>query len=515
MRELLDDRYRLGATLPASGVEIYREAWDQQQKRQVTVRLLVGDGDGDDGRSDVTSASSSGGPRPGAFAEAARAVVGVSGPRLADVHDCGEGLLEGDRARYLVVEPLAGRPLRECLGDGPPDLSVLLDWGRQLCEALDRMHLVGQVHADLSPDNVLVTKDGGVVLRAPSVARLAGHPVAGSAAEYASPELAAGTDGVDPRSDLYSLGCLLYFLVAGRPPFTGSPDEVLRAHQAGVAEPSWRHASRVPQRLDHLIRDLLEKDPQSRPADVREVARRLTEMAEGPLPRSVRPPGAPSSESPSSFADAPSDSDSDSGMRLLPGLPDGAEAAQPALAAVVTGLALGAATAGALTAFTALSPLATAGVTVCVLVFWPLLARTVMNIQRGRDIGAQSVGCGMLLVLAGVCAASFVWLPWPWWAAAPVGLLLACGAAVASLLAFSVLVGGAQSLFQRYGYPWGVSSHAAAAVAVIGGATCAAAGAGPYFSWGIAVVWGLGTWIASAMVLGVLLVGYRGSRPGR
>ncbi|MCQ6555454.1 serine/threonine protein kinase [Streptomyces sp. C10-9-1] len=511
MDRLLDDRYRLGASRPVRGEETY-EAWDVGLKRSVAVKVLTG-------VPDPSGADESGAPAAPdwreAFTSGARSAVGVTAQRLAAVQGYGACDLDGEPACYLLVEDVPGRPLRTLPADGTPELSRVLAWGIQLCEALEPLHAAGLVHADIGPGNVVVTEDDGVVLGAPSVARLAGRPASGGAVECLSPELAAGRDGIDSRSDLYSLGCLLYLLVAGRAPFTGSRDEVLRLHQESPPEPSWRHASLVPQRLDHLIRDLLEKDPQRRPDGVRAVADRLREIAEGPLPRSARPPH-PARPGTRSAASAPG-----SGTTAAAGAtgsslraPAGGEGALPLPAAVATGLTVATATAVALTAFTSLGVPAAAGLTALALAFWPVLARTTMSVQGGRERGQQAVGCGMALVCAAVGTAAVVLLPWRWWFAVPVGVLIAAGAAFASVLLFSLLVGGPLGVFRRFGYPWTAGCHAAAGAAVVGVAVCAAAGFGPETSWWPAVRWGLGCWAASGAVLAVLLIGYRGRPSG-
>jgi serine/threonine protein kinase len=264
----------------------------------------------------------------------------LSHPHIVTVHDYGQAAYDGETVAYIVMELVDGRPLTGVLADGMPQLSVTLDWARQIALALGAAHApgVGVVHRDLKPDNVLITGDGLVKLVDFGIARFIGERQGGDGdfagaeqAEYAEwmeqdayaglagPDMLSGTPAymapeqclskpVDHRTDLYALGCLLYEMVTGGPPFAeGSPLAVAVAHvHDAPPTPRSRNDALSPE-LDTLILDLLAKEPDQRPADAAAVYRRLgafatelhgaaSEIAAARRPRrpipSPRPPSA-------------------------------------------------------------------------------------------------------------------------------------------------------------------------------------------------------------------------------
>jgi eukaryotic-like serine/threonine-protein kinase len=153
----------------------------------------------------------------------------------------------------------------------------------QLCAALDMLHQAGLVHRDLKPQNILVTRKGAAKLIDLGIAQ-SDDPSEPSEIEsvsgtphYMSPEQARG-ERVGPPSDLYSLGVLLYVLLAGRPPFNGKDyDKILQAHADETPPPPSSFVTGIPKPLETLCLDLLRKNPARRPS-AREVARRLQMM---------------------------------------------------------------------------------------------------------------------------------------------------------------------------------------------------------------------------------------------
>jgi serine/threonine protein kinase/tetratricopeptide (TPR) repeat protein len=164
----------------------------------------------------------------------------------------------------------------------------LLGVVRRLCETLAFLHGEGIVHRDLKPENVLVRHDGTPVLMDFGLAsRFGGElsredlesdsPLVGTVA-YMAPEQAR-RQIVDARADLYSLGCLLYELIAGAPPFTGkTPRDVLRQHLEAVPQPPSQRATDVQPELDALVLGLLAKQPQQRLGHASDVASVLAGM---------------------------------------------------------------------------------------------------------------------------------------------------------------------------------------------------------------------------------------------
>ena len=140
---------------------------------------------------------------------------------------------------YLVMELIDGTSVAALLAGGPLPVHQAVDVARQICDALAVAHARGVVHRDIKPANILLTIDGTVKVCDFGIARLihqqqtdltAPHTAIGTSA-YMAPEQASGA-AVDARTDLYALGCVLYAMLTGQPPFTGdNPLTVMWQHQ--------------------------------------------------------------------------------------------------------------------------------------------------------------------------------------------------------------------------------------------------------------------------------------------
>jgi tetratricopeptide (TPR) repeat protein len=197
-------------------------------------------------------------------------------PNIVPVYDIGEE----DGQPYLVTQLMGGGDV-EGLIEKAPDHRVPLETARQIanqtCQALEYAHAKGIVHRDLKPGNVWLTADGTAKLGDFGLAvaldrsRLTQAGMMVGTVSYMPPEQATGGD-VTPRSDLYSLGAMLYELVTGRPPFIGDESVAIIGQHLNTppVAPSW-HRPEVPSALEALILQLLEKDPGRRPASAQEV----------------------------------------------------------------------------------------------------------------------------------------------------------------------------------------------------------------------------------------------------
>src|SRR5262249_28157362 len=154
----------------------------------------------------------------------------------------------------------------------------------QICSALKAAHNAGVIHRDLKPSNLLIAQDGTVKLTDFGVAQVfatARLTVTGGVigtAEYMSPEQSQGQRATK-RSDLYSLGAVLYVMLTGRPPFTGNTTvEIMHKQRFGRFDRAKLYVPALPSWLDDLVSNLLEKDPEQRPPDAYVLSRRLQEV---------------------------------------------------------------------------------------------------------------------------------------------------------------------------------------------------------------------------------------------
>jgi serine/threonine protein kinase len=216
----------------------------------------------------------------------------VEHPNTVRVYDFGNdhGTL------YLAMEFLAGPSLREVI-ERPARLGVerLVRIARQIAHALGAIHAHGIVHRDLKPDNVILLDsfgerdfvkvlDFGIAKVLEEQLRLTatGKPI--GTPTYMAPEQAMGL-AVDPRTDLYTLGVMLYQMASGRIPFDSVMTESMRlAHAHEAPRPITSLVPDLPPALARLIMQLLEKDPAARPATAAEVAARLDRCLPGASP---------------------------------------------------------------------------------------------------------------------------------------------------------------------------------------------------------------------------------------
>ncbi|MET9469364.1 serine/threonine-protein kinase [Streptomyces sp. NPDC006544] len=235
----------------------------------------------------------------------ARAAAALWDPHVVAVLDIGETVIEHRTVVYLVMELVDGRPLGE--QGGRATVEDVVEWGVQVCLGLQAAHSAGIVHRDIKPANILLTATGRIKICDFGIARQSGvqgltttGSVTGTPA-YMSPEQARGEE-TDARGDLYGLGCVLYQLLTGSPPFTGTGWEILAQHAYQAPAPVRRRRPDVPAGLEAVILGLLSKDPADRPDDAADTAARLrAELRPG---RSSEPYEAPPA-APPGFGPAP------------------------------------------------------------------------------------------------------------------------------------------------------------------------------------------------------------------
>ncbi|MCC6748742.1 MAG: protein kinase [Deltaproteobacteria bacterium] len=268
-------RYRLVEELGAGGMAVVYRAEDPLLGRQVAVKVLH-------------PHLSRQGDYAARFVREAKAAAGLRHPNIIEVYDYGgDEALDGGAVvpGFMVCELVSGPSLRRIMEDHGPLLAEAAALvGLKLCDALGCAHRAGIVHRDLKPDNVLVADGGRIVLADFGIARLLDGEamtqtgaLVGSPA-YMSPEQAQGRH-VDGRSDLFSLGTLLYQLCTGHLPFPGK-DPIATALR--IVEGRYRPAAsldgRVGRGMDRVISRLLEREPDRRYDSAEQAGQALREL---------------------------------------------------------------------------------------------------------------------------------------------------------------------------------------------------------------------------------------------
>jgi len=222
------------------------------------------------------------------FLREARAAGKLSHPNIVAGIDAGFA----DGYYYFAMEYVEGQDLGDRLRhQGPLSEREAVEYARQVALALDHAHGAGLVHRDVKPENILVTAQGQAKLCDLGLARSAGDDMrvtqAGQAVGtpyYISAEQAKGEEP-DARSDIYSLGCTLYHLVAGRPPFDGpNPLAIMQKHIAGEAPPLSAVRPDASRALEAVLAKMMACLPAERYQTAAEVAEELGKVAAGGIP---------------------------------------------------------------------------------------------------------------------------------------------------------------------------------------------------------------------------------------
>ncbi|MFB7106664.1 serine/threonine-protein kinase [Streptomyces hydrogenans] len=285
MGEAINGRYRLGDMLGQGGMGAVWRARDLLLDRDVAVkRLLLTGLSGDDKAMQR-------------FAREAKLTARIAHPSVPAVHDWGTNGGPHAPGPYLVMELVRGKDLHRLLKEGRRfSAAEAADITVQITDALTYAHHRDVVHRDLKPSNVMLTEDGRVKVMDFGIAaavrpsandpRITGTGGTPGTPGFISPEQFQGALAT-PRSDLYALGCLLYEVLTGKPPFTAeSPWVLMSLHVKEPAPSVASYRSDLPGELVALVTRLLLKDPEDRPstAEVRVLARQCAAAVHAPAP---------------------------------------------------------------------------------------------------------------------------------------------------------------------------------------------------------------------------------------
>lgn len=262
--------YRLERKLGAGGMGVVYAAWDERLERRVALKRIRPEG-ADDPR------------RRERFRREARAVAKLDHPAIVQIHD----LLETPDGDWLVLQYVEGVTLAERLRQGPLPPEEVIALALDVLSALEAAHARGLLHRDLKAENVILARSGRAMVLDFGLAKLYAPDSPASTAPASltgvlvgtyrsmSPEQANGLP-LDPRSDLFSLGVLLYEAAAGVSPFQGeTPVETLTRVCTHLQPPVRELSPAVPEPLSTLIDALLEKDVDRRPASAGKAVARL------------------------------------------------------------------------------------------------------------------------------------------------------------------------------------------------------------------------------------------------
>jgi eukaryotic-like serine/threonine-protein kinase len=282
--DLLAGHYRIERELGRGGMAVVYRARDVPHDRAVAIKLFPAD-----------SIDPAGARR---FAQEIAFAARLQHAHIVPLYD--SGVHEG--RPYYVMPCVKGESLRQWLQREPQlALDEALRLAGEIAEALAHAHERGVVHRDVKPENVLLeggharVADFGIgrALDRAGGTELTGSGLAIGTPAYMGPEQVSGSHDLDGRADLYSLGCVLYEMLAGEPPFTGPTSASVLHQQLSAPAPDVRSMRPdVPAAVAGLVARLLAKTPADRPRDANEVVRTLHALAAAPLgaPATIAPP---------------------------------------------------------------------------------------------------------------------------------------------------------------------------------------------------------------------------------
>jgi len=280
----LSDRYELGEIIGFGGMSEVHLARDLRLHRDVAVKVL---------RADLARDPSF----YLRFRREAQNAAALNHPAIVAVYDTGEATTASGPLPYIVMEYVDGVTLRDIVhNDGPMPPRRALEVIADACQALNFSHQHGIIHRDVKPANIMISDAGAVKVMDFGIARAladTGNKVTQTAAvigtaQYLSPEQARG-ESVDARSDVYSLGCVLYEMLTGEPPFVGdSPVAVAYQHVREDPIPPSQKRAGISAELDAVVLKALTKNPDNRYQSAAEMRADLVRVHSGEKPEAPK-----------------------------------------------------------------------------------------------------------------------------------------------------------------------------------------------------------------------------------
>ncbi|RLC91404.1 MAG: Stk1 family PASTA domain-containing Ser/Thr kinase [Chloroflexi bacterium] len=267
---LLNNRYRLVELVGSGGMAVVYKGVDTLLQRRVAVKVL-------------REAFASDPAFLTRFQREARAAANLDHPNIVTVYDVGQ---DGDR-HYIVMEYVDGQDLKTLIRQkGHLSVDETLDIAIQVCAGVGHAHKASIIHCDIKPQNVLVTRDGRAkvtdfgIARALSESGLTESETVWGSPLYFSPEQALG-EPPSPASDVYSIGIMMYEMLAGAPPFQAEkPAALALMHMREEPPPLAARNPQVPPQLEWIIRKVLAKEPAARYRTASQLAHVLEEYRE-------------------------------------------------------------------------------------------------------------------------------------------------------------------------------------------------------------------------------------------
>jgi serine/threonine protein kinase/tetratricopeptide (TPR) repeat protein len=267
LKAALADRYQIERELGSGGMATVYLAQDLKHERQVAVKVL---------RPELAAALGS-----ERFLREIQIAANLNHPHIVPLHDSGES----DGSLYYVMPYVEGETLRDRIEvEGQLPLEDALQIAREIASALSYAHSHDVIHRDIKPENVLLSAGEAVVADfgiARAITEAGGEHLTETGISigtpaYMSPEQASGEHKLDGRSDIYSLGCILYEMLVGDPPFAASTPQAIIARKVAESVPSLRVVREtVPETVEDVVMRMLAKTPADRQTTALQLAEEL------------------------------------------------------------------------------------------------------------------------------------------------------------------------------------------------------------------------------------------------